>query len=117
MGFSYATGLPYTKMIDFEKISDPDNPVKFKAAYGEINNFRLPPQFQIDLSVNYTLWLKPGHTSIIFSGGVRNLLNGNNFYERKYFIEFPNSPAPQIHYLDKKNLGFTPNLSIRLQIH
>lgn len=114
LGIKAASGLPYTKMIDFKDTSS-GALFRYKPIYGELNGEQLPMTSSIDLSATYRFEPKHRQWRIFTGFSIVNLLNQKNVYARSYTVPPPrNGQDTNIESADKVHLGITPNFSFRV---
>lgn len=117
LGFKFSTGVPYSVISSFEEIpSSPNTPTNYQTFYDGIHSNILPSQHETNLSILYHL--QPKSTKKwngFLSFSITNLFNVKNVNNRTYYLETPKDRDPRIEYLDKSNLKFTPNLSLRIE--
>jgi len=116
LGYTYRTGLAYTKATGATQIIDADE-TYYELSYESINSSRLPDYHRLDFSTWYRLNKKTdakikGEIGLSFL----NLLNTRNLYSRTYDLDETDAGDIVIEQIDRALLGFTPNLSIRLKI-
>lgn len=117
LGFKYSTGVPYSVMVDFDVVPNPDSEdPNFQAIYDGIHNHRLNSTHELNLSLLYQIRSKtPRKWNGFISLSIANLLNRENINTRTYYLDTPVNEPPIIRFLDKSNLRITPNLSFRIE--
>lgn len=123
VGFKLSSGLPYTEMIGFEYLphnpetgpADPLLPPNYKGIYGQINAQNFPYNKTISMSANYQLKPLNQKWKAHFTASIINLLNTKNTFEKNYVLITNNEGIDEIKPIDKTNLPFTPNVSIRFE--
>ncbi len=120
VGFNYSSGLPFTRIIDFEI----DNQVggqggqqdlEIDIDYGPINRNNLSQTMELNISGSYQWVFKNSDTKAILTGSVINLLNRKNVWNRTFFVDTPRNQPARLQTLEKENLPVTPNLSLRFE--
>lgn len=128
LGWKLASGTPYSDRDNFRinRRQSQQNQSQFtelEPIVNQLNSNRLPLQHQLDASINYT-YLPKGKQrwKAVFGCSIINLYNQQNLYNRGFFISSKREQGSgqdqnqlQIRYLDRANLGFTPNAVIRLE--
>ncbi len=102
-GINWHTGKPYTKPLD--TIND-DGPI----AYHDPNTTRLDNYLRLDISATYKITLSPGLRGLI-GISIWNLLDQNNIIDAYY----QTNAADEIILSQRKALGFTPNVMLRIE--
>ena len=116
-GFYFSSGLGYTIIEDYKLINEPNEEIIFDIDYGAINAKRLNNTTEFNISGLYTLDIPSAGWKAHFSGSVTNLLNKHNVYNRSFYIDTsPMQPSRISSPLDKINLPFTYNFSIRFEL-
>ncbi len=111
LGLKFASGLPYSEIVDFIQTGQ-DN--QYQLIYSGINTERLSPIYEINSSIAYNYqWNK--HQTMTISFSVLNLFNQENIESREYFLLQGPNMTTNITSLERRNLLFTPNLSVRLE--
>lgn len=116
LGLEIYSGNPYSKIVDFKiEQNDLGNDV-VQAIYNELNDFNLPLQHRMDASVLYNFEAKDSEKlNGVIGLSFFNIYNQKNIYARDYFVRSrPNTPR-SIQFVDKANLGFTPNAVVRIE--
>jgi len=119
-GVKLSSGLPYTEMTGFEylprnlEVAPADQP-NYKGIYGPINARNLPFNKTVNISANYQLKPLNQKWKAHFTASIINLLNAKNIYERNYALIGNNEDIDEIKPIDKTNLPFTPNISVRFK--
>lgn len=116
-GYTRKSGLPYTEPNRLLFVEDDGDEPYYEIEYKDVNARRLNPYERIDFS----LWYKfPQQKKIPFKGeigvSVLNVINRNNLYSRTFLIDESDEIEDQIVISreDRRLIGITPNLSIRL---
>ena len=116
--WKWQSGLPFTEAVRVIALPpQPDMTINYALQYEEVNGERLPAQHQLDVSVVYQFH---PNTRQSWQGWVGvslvNVYNQRNVYQRDYFHHDPPGPKPrQIFFVEKEQLGFTPNAVLRFQ--
>ncbi|NQZ77738.1 MAG: hypothetical protein HRT61_16785 [Ekhidna sp.] len=120
MSFRYTirSGLPYTAAIGFEEFipDDAEEERFYEINYAELNDDQLPIYRRMDVSAWYKLKNK-NKSSISGEIGISilNVLNTNNLYSRTFSIEEDEDEEIFVLKNDRRLLGITPNVSVRLK--
>lgn len=118
-GWQLQSGAPFTPTDVGPTITE-DGQLQVALLSGNINSRRLPVFHRADLSVTYD-W--PAAANKDWSGGVTlsliNLYGRDNLLERNYVIGQNSNPSPGerrffAQPVDRLGLGFTPNISARI---
>jgi len=117
VGLKIASGLPYTSVRGFDIESSPGNPLSYNLKYEGINNKRLDRIEEVNLSGTYKFKTSVDSWEGYLGFSITNLLNRDNINSRDYIVDIQNgsTPMPTLETLDKTNLRFTPNLSLRIE--
>ena len=117
MGFNYsvATGLPYTRGLDFRQETDNDGNTQFVTIFGRPFGRTLRENSELNISAAYTF--QRDNSRCILALSVTNLLDNENIYQRNYYVDTPQGQVPTIDNQDKTNLRRTFNVSIRYEWH
>ena len=111
LGFTYHSGIPYTRPIDGEEIIVNDGvPI---INFGPPNSDTLDPYFRTDFSAKYSLDLDTTFKGEI-SLGLLNIFNRKNVLNTYYLIEESSEGAAELNQVQQRSLGFTPNLALRV---
>jgi len=125
-GFKICSGLPYTELQKNEFPPQPnqgnDTPQDLDSSpssnnnttYGRINAENLSPNSTVNISANYLLKPLNQKWTAHFTASIINLLNTNNIYERSY-VDANDGEKDIFETIDKTNLPFTPNISLRFE--
>ncbi|MFK7937126.1 MAG: TonB-dependent receptor plug domain-containing protein, partial [Saprospiraceae bacterium] len=123
LGWKIASGTPYSNRDYFRierrmSMDGQENLSQLQPIENQFNSERLPAQHQLDLSVNYTYQAQ--RCKAVFGLSLFNVYNQENIYSRSFFIGQRSSnqqgpPRLELRYLDRANLGFTPNAVVRLE--
>jgi len=128
LGFKIASGLPYTKIVNYQEQSSNDMPPPqgemmppgmvmpqlLEPEYGAVNANRLSPVKSINVSAEYQLKPIAQKWKMYAGCSIKNLLNFKNTVSRYYTID-PTRREIQIRPVDKFDLPFTPNVTVRLE--
>ncbi len=120
-GLQIASGLPYSKAIDYDLQIGPNGNRSYTLEYDGINNYNLPMTHELSISAQYKFVPKNDNYNIYFNASITNLLNTENIFFRSSFVDLNAPPLPgpsrplMIQSSDKSNLRLTPNLSIRIE--
>lgn len=109
LGALWRSGLPFTKPVEGNETVQNGNTTFVN--YDLPNDENLNPFKRIDASLTYSFTFGQDIDAKI-NLGVRNLTNEENIINR-YFEVDPNDNSKALQ-IDNKSLGFTPNLSFRL---
>lgn len=111
LGWSYATGKPFTPPLGFED----DN---FTIDFGEQNSARLNDYHKLDASILYDFFLNKKKSVKARCGiSVLNIYNRENEIDKIFKVDSNSDetdPQPQIIEQTKISLGATPNVVFRL---
>jgi hypothetical protein len=106
----YSTGLPYTQPIGGYVLTMPDGTTQSVIIPGTKNASRLPDFHRLDLSAKYDITMgETGKGSIGFS--IFNVYNRSNVWYKEYSVDETGLTETNVNLL-----GFTPNISLSLQI-
>ena len=120
------SGTPYTRPQGLTFIpddpNDPDDPDDpddmdgfYEINFGPINGARLPLYHRLDLSAWYKFEKRLGGFSGQIGFSLQNVYNRENVWQRFYFLDdVDDDQLPEIIEEERNFLGFTPNLSVRL---
>lgn len=103
-GFNWHTGRPTTLLVQNSDVANDE------IQYGFPNNSRLSEYFRIDLSATYTFKISSkisGYTGF----SIWNLLGNKNVYNTFYRL----NRDSEIEKTEQTGLGFTPNITFRIQ--
>ncbi len=116
VGYQYRTGLPYAHAEGVEQVTSVEGITYYAVAYQSINQRRLPDYHRLDCS----LWYHYRPSGKNFSGqlGISfiNLTGHQNYANRTYDVEVVDDQEVALNQTDRYLFGFTPNLSLRLQL-
>ena len=119
LGFSLASGTPYSVMNEIREEEDGQGDVLLLPVYANFNDQNLPLQHHLDASFLYNFKSKRNRK---FKGVVGisffNIYDQENLYSREYFIDNPPGGGlndVRISIDDQSGLGFTPNAVVRLE--
>ena len=118
IGWKLASGKPYSLIENYEIRVDQNNGQPdinyISPLVDSYNSENLPFEHQLDASFSYQFQAKGSPFNSILSLSLFNIYSQRNTYNRSFFIDNkPNENASLI-YLNKVNMGFTPNLSFRV---
>lgn len=117
-GYTHKSGLPFTQATGLIFVEENEAEESFyDIEYQGVNTNRLNAYERLDVSLWYKVSQKrkfPFKGEIGFS--LLNVMNRNNLYSRTFFVDESDEIEDQIILSgsDRKLIGFTPNLSIRL---
>jgi len=107
---NYSTGRPYTEIVGYTVINQPNGEKSYIEIKGDKNKARVPDYFRTDVSCNYT-WYYKNNSNLLLNLSVLNITNHKNiqqyffddsnkdgFYSRKEFLMFPILPSLRISY-------------------
>lgn len=126
IGWILKSGTPYTRPQGLTFIPDdpdePDDPNDpddldgfYEIKFGPINGARLPIYHRLDLSAWYKFEKRMGGFSGQIGFSIQNVYNRENVWQRFYFLDdVDDDQLPEIIEEERNFLGFTPNLSVRL---
>ena len=122
-GVTVKSGLPFTEATGITFIDEPDadeDPEEFEAFYeinyGPTNEARINTYFRLDTSVWYKFpRQKDKKVQGEFGVSVLNVLNRDNFYNRTFFIGENEEDEVSLFRSQRRLLGITPNVSLRLR--
>ncbi|MEO1262427.1 MAG: carboxypeptidase-like regulatory domain-containing protein [Bacteroidota bacterium] len=119
LGFSLASGTPYSVMNDINKGEDAQGDELFLPVYANFNDQNLPLQHHLDASFLYNFRSKKDKKFKAVVGiSFFNIYDQENLYSREYFIDNPPGGGlndVKISIDDQSSLGFTPNAVVRLE--
>ncbi len=116
-GYTRKSGLPYTEANRLLFIVEEDGESYYEIEYQSVNARRLNAYERVDVSLWYKFSQQP---KLPFKGeiglSVLNVLNRDNLYSRTFLIDESDEIEDQIIISreDRRLIGITPNLSIRL---
>lgn len=119
LGWKIKSGTPYSLRSEFRINSGPNGMGTRQTIVpitNEFNNARLPFQHQLDASLRYHF--RPKNTAnwkATIGLSLFNIYNQNNIYQRSFFIENKPDETPKLKYINRTDLGFTPNFMIRFE--
>jgi len=129
-GFQFATGLklssglPYTEIVDIRNTPLDVMSLLPVPIYGEINAERLPLMKEVNFSAQYSFQPARRDWKGTINIGLTNVFDAQNVYDRNFYVRpvFPQGGGmqqPRFEIsdppVDKYNLSFTPNMSIRIE--
>ncbi|MEL7020351.1 MAG: TonB-dependent receptor, partial [Bacteroidota bacterium] len=117
LGWKLTSGTPYSNRRDFQIINhnrqqDGDF-VQLVPSGSTFNEKRLPLLHQMDLSLQYSQ--QTDNRKLVVGLSILNIYNRRNIYQRSFFINRKSPGQLRLSYLDRANLGFTPNAVIRIE--
>ncbi len=118
LGYTIKSGLPFTNATGFERVIDEDNEEDsfFEINYETLNGSRLPNYQRVDVSAWYKFTTKSASRLSGEVGlSVLNVLNRTNRLSRTYSIEEDEDERIFLLRNDRKLIGITPNISVRLK--
>lgn len=116
LGYTVRSGLPYTQALGFEQVFEEDDEPFFEIDYEPINASRLPAYHRVDVSAWYKLKRKQSSRfSAEFGVSILNLFDSSNLYSRAFTIDEDEDDQIFILQSDRKLIGITPNVSVRLK--
>jgi len=120
LGWRLSSGKPYADRENFniQIINMPGTPPNetIHPIERQLNTKRLPFEHQLDASISYTLKPRKANTwKAVFGFSATNIYHQKNIYERSFYIEKPRNNPPRLKYLNRINMGFTPNLVARFE--
>ena len=118
LGYTVRSGLPFTIANGIEQVfpDEPDEEPFFEIDYGQLNNNRLPAYQRLDVSAWYKFKTsKPSGFTAEVGISILNLLDSDNLYNRSYSIEEDDNEELFLLRSDRRLIGITPNLSVRLK--
>ena len=80
----------------------------------ELHTARLAMRHQLDASASYTYHPKNAAWKTIFGLSLYNIYDQKNDYARGFFVDRNTMPS-ELKYSTKVDLGFTPNLVVRME--
>ena len=118
LGWQLGSGLPFTKAIGTDVLTNPSNPLDSIPfiIYGDRNDSRLKPYHRLDASVMYNF--KKEDKFIGFAGlSLINIYDQTNVLGKQFLIGDFNTgnETYELLTIDKRGLKFTPNLVFRIQ--
>lgn len=116
LGMRYGSGLPYSRIIDFDVESQGNDDFEYRAFYDGINTERLSSTIEVNASCQYKFQPPKQTWKGYVQLSITNMLNRNNVYNRGYFVDQPLQGPPVITFREKSNLRFTPNVSLRIEL-
>ncbi|MDD7884824.1 TonB-dependent siderophore receptor [Flavivirga sp. 57AJ16] len=109
IGGIWRSGQPYTKPVEGNETVQNGNNTEVN--YDVPNNENLSDFMRLDTSIKYNFNISNTFTGAL-SAGVINITNVKNSINRYYEVD-PEDSSSAIQ-IDNKSLGFTPNLSLRM---
>lgn len=114
--WKWQSGLPYSEAVDLVQMMSDNGPPTYRLIYDELNEQRLPTQHQMDVSAVYHFHPQSRKNWQGWLGfSLINLYNRRNVYQRDYFHWGWAGEPREIFYVEKEQLGITPNAVLRLQ--
>lgn len=117
LGYTIKSGLPYTNAIGFDEVNPGDGDESFiEIQYGDLNSNRLPMYQRLDVSTWYKFKKKKSSGLAGEIGiSILNVFNTNNLYSRTFTIEKNDRDEFFLLRSDRRLIGITPNVSLRLK--
>jgi outer membrane cobalamin receptor len=124
LGWRFASGRPYSIKENFRPVPSPSGirgDFNLIPEVPEFNSEQLPNEHRLDMTISYTLLPKNGAT---WRGNIGlslfNIYNQDNVYSRTFFIApgqitGSNEMQPALKYIDRTDMGFTPNFVVRFE--
>ncbi|MEL6560381.1 MAG: carboxypeptidase-like regulatory domain-containing protein [Bacteroidota bacterium] len=122
LGATLRSGIPFTRASGITFVDEPEDGEEvdfdpfYRIDYETLNANRLRSYFRLDASIWYKF---PKKTDGKFNGevgfSVLNLLDNDNFYNRTYTIDELEDDRVVLFSSEKRLLGITPNLSVRVR--
>ena len=119
LGWKIKSGTPYSLLSNFRvKLNQngTDTRETIVPVINEFNSARLPFQHQMDASLLYHFTPK---TSANWKASIGlslfNIYNQSNIYQRTFFIDKRLGEERRLKYINRADLGFTPNLMVRFE--
>ena len=109
LGFNYRTGKPFTQPLDPPNDLD-TSVIPFRINYREPNSSRLPEYIRLDASAIYEFPLSR-RVDASLGASVLNILDRENILNTSYRLD----QQFNIETVESRSLGFTPNISFRVQ--
>lgn len=115
LGINFSSGLPYSRMIDFQINNGQMNEgLNYTAIYDGINKHRLQHMLEFNISAQYKLD-SPKHYNSYIAVSITNFFDNKNLSKRNFTVDTEKGQMPSIDVIDYSNLRFTPELSIRFE--
>lgn len=117
LGYKLSSGLPFSRLVDYEDKSEPGEPSEYELSYDGINRHRLPWMQELNFSCEYAFAPSNKKWKSYVNFSITNLLNNRNIYDKSYSVISPNGMQmnPTVKIINKYNLGFMPNVNIRFE--
>ena len=109
LGFNYRTGRPFTRPLDPPNELD-TSIIPFRINYQEPNSSRLPEYIRLDASAIYEFPLSR-RTNASVGASLLNILDRENILNTSYRLD----QQFNLETVENVSLGFTPNISFRIQ--
>lgn len=111
-----ASGKPYSQAIGIDSLVDGQGQPFFELSYDELNSARLPGYHRLDLNVTYSRALN-SRIRLRTGLSIFNLYDRKNIRDRNYSLDYDFSlnNALQVVEINRKLLGFSPNIFLGLQ--
>lgn len=111
LGVNWHSGKPYTIPVVGNEIVEKNGQKTLN--FGKPNDARIPDYFRVDFSAEYLWAFSPEWTAKI-NVGILNLLDKKNTLNRYYTLGTDGNGSTFVNQIEKKSLGFTPNVSLRV---
>lgn len=110
----FNSGRRYSEGARLSSIEEPE--FQYIIEYNSILEKKISAYHSLDLSANYK-WVfnKEKKRSLEIGLHLQNVYNRQNVIKRQYFIDYTKSPF-EMSFYDRRGLGFTPNVSVLLNI-
>lgn len=116
IGWRLASGLAYSEVKSYKIELNRMGKEVVLPKFDGYNNERLPLQHQLNASAMYHFRLQQkGSGRGVIGLSLFNIYQHTNFYARDFFIENRRNSDPEILYIDRVDLGFTPNAVLRFE--
>ncbi|MEM6878899.1 MAG: TonB-dependent receptor plug domain-containing protein [Bacteroidota bacterium] len=116
LNWQYSSGRPFTQPIGINA-QEINNEIRYFLRYDLPNQDRLPANHRLDIAANYK-FKQPGWQGKL-GLSVYNVYNQYNAFDYDHYILPPdeemNRNDPEIVRLERRMLGFTPNLFLQLE--
>lgn len=125
LGWRFASGRPYSIKENFSVVPAPGGQIgnfNLLPEIPEFNSAQLPNEHRLDATISYSILPKHGAN---WRGNIGlslfNIYNQDNIYNRSIFIEPQRVESgmqpeePELKYLNKTDMGFTPNFVVRFE--
>ena len=119
LGWRLSSGRPYSLVENFELRPSPNGQMgsfNIFPIIPELNTGRLPNEHRLDATISYSILPKngakwKGHIGL----SLFNIYNHNNIYSRTFFINQNQIGLPDLTYINKSEMLFTPNFVVRFE--